>query len=422
MTGPILELEGVGKSYRSFGSEWGRFRGWITGTPRGFTEHWVLRDISLAIAPGESVGILGRNGAGKSTLLKLIAGVLAPTEGRIALRGRVSALLELGMGFNPEFTGRENAVHACGLLGEDRSTIDALLPWIEDFADVGAYFDQPMRTYSSGMYVRVAFAVATAVRPDVLIVDEALSVGDAAFQRKSFRRIEEFLSEGTSLLLVSHSAELVKRVCEKGIWLDRGQMRMLGTAKETCESYEQDTLAGHLSPSTTPAQANGAFVDRSLESDIEMQYGDRRAEIFDVTIAVDGDSPANTIPEAQRFAVCFRVRFLDECKDVHFGATIKTLDGICVYATNTALSHPHNLFRAGADVEVRFNLENNLIPGVYYLNCGANRWTEDGRTLLHRRVDTAAFRIMPGLAEADNGLSHLRARTDVRVIVQGQPP
>ena len=152
MNAPLVELQGVGKSYRSFRNQWGRIRGWMTGIPHGFTDHWVLRNISLAVQPGESLGIVGRNGAGKSTLLKLIAGVLLPTEGDVVVGGRVSALLELGMGFNAEFTGRENVVHACGLQGREPSEIKALLPWIEEFADVGAYFDQPMRTYSSGMH------------------------------------------------------------------------------------------------------------------------------------------------------------------------------------------------------------------------------------------------------------------------------
>src|SRR5690348_13125470 len=179
----VLEIVGAGKSYRDYSSTWWRAAGWLTGKPSHFFDNWVLRDISLAVRRGEALGVVGRNGAGKSTLLKLVAGTLTATEGSVVTRGRVSAILELGMGFNPEFSARDNARHACGLQGYSRAAIDQMLPWIESFADVGAYFDQPVRTFSSGMTMRVAFAVATARRPDILIVDEALSVGDAAFQR-----------------------------------------------------------------------------------------------------------------------------------------------------------------------------------------------------------------------------------------------
>ena len=199
-----LHVQNLGKSYRQWGSEWRRVASWFLPFIRPREEHWVLKDVRFSVGPGEAVGIVGQNGAGKSTLLKLITGTTSPTQGQVQLRGSVAAILELGMGFNPDLTGRENAYHAAGLMGYSQADIKKAMPDIEAFAEVGEYFDQPVRTYSSGMQMRVTFSVATAFRPDLLIVDEALSVGDSYFQHKSFDRIREFQSQGCSLLIVSH--------------------------------------------------------------------------------------------------------------------------------------------------------------------------------------------------------------------------
>lgn len=409
---PAIEIRDAGKSYRSYPSAWWRAAGWITGRPSHFTDHWVLRHVSLTGAPGQAIGIVGRNGAGKSTLLKLVAGTLIPTEGTVRVNGRVSAILELGMGFNLDFTGRENARRACSLQGLALAEVDALLPWIEEFSDVGTYFDQAMRIYSSGMAMRVAFAVATVRRPEVLIVDEALSVGDAAFQRKSFRRIEEFLTHGTTLLLVSHATESVKRICERALWIEQGQVVMDGTSKEVVEDYERQILGGVPGISKHVEDAR-AFVDRALTSNIEVQYGSGKAEIRDVALVSGTGERFNSLPENVDFSVRFNVRFSIECRDVHFGMMIKTLDGICVYSTNTELTHPRNRFAPGDTVAVCFELKNNLIPGMYYLNCGVNHMTDSGRLLLHRRVDVAAFRIREAAVTSATGIASLRGRPTV---------
>jgi lipopolysaccharide transport system ATP-binding protein len=415
VSAPIVELRGLGKSYRSFRNQWGRIRGWVTGTPHGFTDHWVLRNVSLAVQPGESLGIVGRNGAGKSTLLKLIAGVLSPTEGDVAVRGRVSALLELGMGFNPEFTGRENAVHACGLLGEEPAAIVGLLPWIEEFADVGEYFDQPMRTYSSGMYVRVAFAVATVRRPEVLIVDEALSVGDAAFQRKSFRRIEEFIAAGTSLLFVSHGIETVRRVCERAVWLERGAPMMTGSAKQVTEAYERSL---HLLPSVATApldEANHGVLDPALSSPrAEQQYGDQKAVITAVEIRNSVDHRVNSVPVGEDFTLYFEVRFRESCKGVNFGMMLKTTEGVVVYGTHSDRAALTSEFGEGDRVRVSFALVNNLCPGHYFINCAVSRAAEEGPRFMHRRVDVAMIRVRDaGSKEVAAGIAHLRGRPAV---------
>lgn len=219
----LLSVNNLGKAYRSYYSEWQRFARWFGIAIRPREEHWVLRHVSFDIRPGEAIGIMGQNGAGKSTLLKMIAGTLQPSEGSVHVNGRVAAILELGMGFNPELTGRQNVLHSAGLMGYSHAQILQVMSDIEAFAEIGEYFDQQVRTYSSGMQVRVAFAVATAFRPQILIVDEALSVGDSYFQHKSFDRIRQFQQQGTTLLLVSHDPTSILTLCDRTLLLENGK-------------------------------------------------------------------------------------------------------------------------------------------------------------------------------------------------------
>ncbi len=208
-----IVVKDLGKAYKHYPSRWSRLWDWIIPWgPDRFTLKWVLQDINFSVAPGEALGIIGINGAGKSTLLKMIVGTVSPTTGSVEIGGRVAALLELGMGFHSDFTGRQNAFMAGQLLGMSVPEITQLMPEIEAFAEIGDYIDQPVRVYSSGMQMRLAFSVATAKRPDVLIVDEALSVGDAYFQHKSFNRIREFRKLGTTLLIVSHDKSAIQAV------------------------------------------------------------------------------------------------------------------------------------------------------------------------------------------------------------------
>jgi lipopolysaccharide transport system ATP-binding protein len=233
----VLELRNLGKAFREYTSEWKRIARWfgIPLPPRH--EYWAVRDINLVIARGEAVGLVGENGAGKSTLLKLVTGTMVPTNGQVILRGRIAAMLELGMGFNPELTGRQNAYHAAGLMGFGEAQISAVIDEIDDFAEIGAYFDEPLRTYSSGMQMRVAFAVATAHRPDVLIIDEALSVGDAYFQHKSFNRIRAFREAGTTLIIFSHDRGAIQSLCSRAVLLERGKLIRDGHPEEVLDFY-----------------------------------------------------------------------------------------------------------------------------------------------------------------------------------------
>lgn len=231
-----LTVSHISKAYKRYPGKWARAAEWVTGRTL-HQKTWVLRDIDFAVQPGEAVGIIGVNGAGKSTLLKIITGTTQPTQGQVSSRGRVAALLELGMGFHPDFTGRQNVAMAGQLLGLKQDEIAACMPAIEAFAEIGDYIDRPVRLYSSGMQMRLAFSVATAVRPDLLIVDEALSVGDAYFQHKSFGRIRAFREQGTSLLIVSHDKGAIQSLCDRALLLDKGLVVRDGRPEAVLDYY-----------------------------------------------------------------------------------------------------------------------------------------------------------------------------------------
>ncbi len=233
----VLQVNNVTKTFRDYGSEWKRILSWFGFAFRPAEEHHILKKINFSIADGEAVGIIGQNGAGKSTLLKIITGTLRPSEGSVTVDGRISAILELGMGFHPDLTGRQNVYHSAGLMGFTKEQVDVVIDEIEAFAEIGEYFDQPARTYSSGMQVRVAFGVVTAYRPEILIIDEALSVGDAYFQHKSFSRIRQFQEQGTTLLLVSHDRGAIQAICNRAILIDKGTVLMDGAPEHVMDFY-----------------------------------------------------------------------------------------------------------------------------------------------------------------------------------------
>jgi lipopolysaccharide transport system ATP-binding protein len=233
----LLKVGNLGKAFRTYKSEWQRFASWFGIAVKLKEEHWVLRNINFKIQSGESIGIVGQNGTGKSTLLKMIVGTLQPSEGEVEVNGRIAAILELGMGFDSELTGRQNTYHGLGLMGFSHAEIEKVLPDLESFAEIGGYFDEPVRTYSSGMQMRLAFSVATAYRPEILIVDEALSVGDAYFQHKSFNRIREFQKEGTTLLIVSHDRNAIQNLCDRAIFLENGSIAKDGIPEAVFDFY-----------------------------------------------------------------------------------------------------------------------------------------------------------------------------------------
>lgn len=250
------------------------------GRRQYFREFWALRDVSFDLAKGETFGIVGRNGAGKSTLLQLICGTLNPSSGEVTVQGRVAALLELGAGFNPEFTGRENVYLSATVLGLTQDEINARYAEIVDFSGIGDFIGQPVKTYSSGMYVRLAFAVATSVEPDILVVDEALSVGDGEFARKSLERIMELKKRGTTILFCSHSMYQVEAFCERALWLDKGDVRMLDSVFLVTAAYQA-------------AQDAAAALDSSAEQQVQIDTSGMKGRLVRVSGEVDGFSGAS---------------------------------------------------------------------------------------------------------------------------------
>lgn len=326
MNAELLSVRGLGKAFRDYGSEFRRIGTWLGLQVRPKDEAWVLRGISFSIAPGEAVGIVGQNGAGKSTLLKLITGTLRPSEGSIVLNGRIAAILELGMGFNPDLSGRQNVIHSAGLMGFSRAQIDGAMSAIEAFAEIGEYFDQPVRTYSSGMQMRVAFSVATAFRPDVLIVDEALSVGDAYFQHKSFERIREFQSQGTTLLIVSHDRSAVQTLCNRALLLERGQLIKDGKPEEVMDFYN-----------ALIAERENATVRTNRRSDGRVQTvsGTGEAVVEEVSLRNADGQAVEFIDVGQDVVLEVIVRASSDIPRLVLGYMIKDRLGQTIFGTNT---------------------------------------------------------------------------------------
>ena len=396
-----IHLRELGKAYKRYPHKWGRLAEWLGARPQ-HQPHWVLRDVSLDIAPGEAVGIIGVNGAGKSTLLKLITGVTQPTSGEIHIDGRIAALLELGLGFHGEFSGRHNVWTAAQLAGHDPDTIAACLPDIEAFADIGDYLDQPVRTYSSGMQVRLAFAVATMVRPEILIVDEALAVGDVFFQQRCFERIREFREAGTTLLFVSHTMQTVYTLCDRAILLDGGRIQLDGPARSVIDLY------------------NAYTANRQASGDLQIDAGQRRpvgsynrgdAEIEAVDILHHGQI-VHTLPSDSELSVQIKVLFNRAVNDPHVGLQIRDRRGEALYMTHT---HGMGLVigpvQAGERRTVEYGFRARLIPGDYTVTAGVADGGLPGGQLRHsltRHQDAARFTLTTNLdAVYWNGLVNL---------------
>ena len=424
-----VSVRGVGKAFKRYPSQWARAKEWLFRVP-SHEQRWVLSDVSFEVAAGTAVGILGANGAGKSTLLKIISRATAPTSGAVAVEGRVAALLELGMGFHPEFSGRQNALMAGQLLGLDVSALEAAMPEIERFADIGDFMDQPLRTYSSGMQMRLAFSVATSVRPDILIIDEALSVGDVAFQRKCYQRIETFRTEGTTLLFVSHDIEAVKRLCNQALFLDAGRVARQGPAREVCDAYERAMFGKPRSAVPASAEVDAptdieTAYDPSLASVSEQVYGTGEAEIQSCWLASEAGQRINVVNAGDAVKWCFRVRFHERVAAPIFSMMLKTREGNAVYGTDSSLFGPAQSdmpvdVEAGSVIDVVFEIDTHLAPDQYFLNCGVRRGHDDESAFLSRRVDAAILRVSSSpVSSALVGPADLRGRLSITPAGQG---
>ncbi|SIT50127.1 ABC-type transporter, ATPase component [Paraburkholderia piptadeniae] len=353
-----ISVQKVSKAYKQYPSRFGRLIEWVS--PVAVTRHnvkWVLRDISFEVKQGEAIGIVGINGAGKSTLLKMITGTTQPTSGNITMTGRVAAMLELGMGFHPDFTGRQNVLMAGQLLGYSIDEINANMRKIEDFAEIGDAIDQPVRVYSSGMQMRLAFSVATFHRPDILIVDEALSVGDAYFQHKSFDRIRSYREEGTTLLIVSHDKSAIQAICDRAILLNGGSLVKEGPPEEIFDYYN-----------ALLADKEAASVTQSVtrEGKTQIVSGSGEATIADIRL-IDSEGNASEILDVGAPAVLeIEVAVHAAVEELVLGYMIKDRLGQTIFGTNTHhLEQSAKSVIAGDRIRYQFTFPMNLGEGTY---------------------------------------------------------
>ncbi len=345
MTDTAIKVDNVSKMYRIFDKPEDRLKDgifWRWGKRYG-REFWALKDISFDVKKGESVGIIGRNGCGKSTLLQIIAGTLQPTSGGVSVNGRVAALLELGSGFNPEYTGRENVYMNASILGLTKEETDDKFDTIASFADIGQFLDQPVKTYSSGMLVRLAFAVQTAVEPDILIVDEALAVGDIRYQAKCIRSLEALRAKGHSFLIVSHDISLINKICDRGIWVEEGIIAADGQVAKTGDKYFSFMASGkEASPALITDTDNSARKRKEhwISAEAFSSFGDQAASITHFALLDEDGGQALAVPDSRReLHLCIRIKANEDVYAPVIGFRMTDRKGTVITGMNT-LTHP----------------------------------------------------------------------------------
>ncbi|MDX2167836.1 MAG: ABC transporter ATP-binding protein [Deltaproteobacteria bacterium] len=408
----MIRVRGLGKRYKRYPNSWARLGEWLSGGRwQPYTERWVLRDVSFSVAPGEAVAIVGANGAGKSTLLKILAGTTQPSTGSFAIDGRAAALLELGLGFHADFSGTQNAVMGCQMLGLPAEQIPALLPAIADFAELHEWMDQPLRSYSTGMQMRLAFSVASAVRPAVLIVDEALAVGDAYFQHKCTQRIRTYRDAGTTLLLVSHDPVAVKSLCDRVVLLDGGRLLRQGAPADVLDYYnaliaERENAAGILQ------QSSGAGAT-------ETRSGNGQARFTAVLLVDAGGRGRQTYQVGEMLRVVCELDAHAALDAPTIGLLIRDRLGNDVFGTNTFhLRCSPDAVAAGEHLAVTFRLPLTLGPGTYSISVAAHAGS------IHRTGNfdwwdrAAVFTVVPGNEAHFIGTAQL----PVEVAIARRPP
>lgn len=440
----VIRVENISKAYRLYDKPVDRLKESVHPLRKKYhRDFYALRDVSFEVKRGETVGIVGRNGSGKSTLLKIITGVLTPSGGKVTVGGKVSALLELGTGFNPELTGIENVYFSGTIMGYTREEIDAKLDRILSFADIGDFVHQPVKTYSSGMFVRLAFALAINVEPEILIVDEALAVGDEVFQRKCFSRIKDIQNKGGTVLFVSHSAGTVVEFCNRALLFDRGELLMAGRPKESLSRYHKllyappekvESLreeirafgeaskvfssAGDGKKKEGPDERND-FYDPDLVPKSTIFYESRGAIIKNPRILTLEGRQVNLLSRGGEYIYTYDVIFSDDAYSVRFGMMIKNLRGV---ELGGMVSHD-----AGDGMEhvekrnvrrPRFRFRCIFLPDVYFLNAGVLGMIDGVEVYLHRCMDTAMFRVQPEKELLLTGTADISSATNTTVEIE----
>ncbi|MDP8213579.1 MAG: ABC transporter ATP-binding protein [Candidatus Euphemobacter frigidus] len=380
MSNIAISLKNISKKFPIYDSPLQRLKEAIRmGNRRYHREFWALRDISLEVPEGVTLGILGQNGSGKTTLLQLIAGIMEPTSGEISVQGRVSTILELGAGFNPDFTGRENAFLSGIILGLSPAEITGKMAEIIAFAEIGEFIDQPVKTYSSGMYVRLAFAVAVALEPEILLIDEVLAVGDAYFQHKCTRKIRDFQKQGKTIVFVTHNIESVLNICHQAMILDYSRLLARGEPGEIVKQYlalidereREHTL--HPDMDALSGKEDGKRVRGPADYS---RYGGREAEITGLEILNKDGEPTETFFSGEEIVIRFHVSFNEDVKRFVFGNIFRNKWGLNIFGTNTRWHGRRDFeFRRGEHCTVTFIHRANFADGTYSLNPAASAAT-----------------------------------------------
>ena len=430
-----VSVQGLGKCFHIYEQPRARLRQFIVrplrrllglNAPDHYKPFWALRDVSFEVHRGETVGIIGGNGSGKSTLLQLICGTLTPTEGSVQTHGRVGALLELGSGFNPEFSGRENIFLNAAILGMSREETQAKFDAIVRFADIGEHLEQPVKTYSSGMAVRLAFAVQSHADPEILVVDEALAVGDAKFQAKCFERLKQLRAQGTSILLVTHDSNQVVTHCDRAILLRQGAVQTQGLPRDVINAYHEQLFGkpaidnGEAFTSAEPKAVahptlnsqTDVFASRAGHNPHEHRWGDQAATLLDFCLATTEQTYPSAVRSGQALTLEVMCRFNAPVHQPIVGMTIKTHEGVTVSGSNTQLQAASELGRtwqAGETLLIQAHWVCHLGPGDYFISVGVAS-PQHGEVVPHdRRYDSIHFTVLPtpgffGLANLQLGL------------------
>lgn len=379
-----IEVRNVSKAYKLYSRQRYRLIEALGLTRKTYhTEHYALNDVSFNVRQGECVGIIGTNGSGKSTILKIITGVLNPTSGSVSVNGRISALLELGAGFNMEYSGMENIYLNGTMNGFSEQEIKARIPDILEFADIGDYVYQPVKTYSSGMFVRLAFSVAINIEPEILIVDEALSVGDVFFQAKCYHKFEEFKQQGKTILIVSHDLSSIAKYCDRVILLNQGVKLGEGMPKEMIDDYKR-VLVGQYDKD----DAQEVLSDEDEETAKTLEYGTRQALIEEFYILDDKGVRTNAVIKGAQFSIHMKVRFFDDIAAPIFAFSIKTAKGTEITGTNTMFEKSFlEPVCKGSVKEISFTQRMTLQGGTYLISFGVTGYKGDTFEVYHRLYD-----------------------------------